>query len=145
MKTKSLLCSYWIFQPLLMLSNTIFFFPISKILSLASALPLSSGFNHFLLMGINTLLANILLPLLLRSWLVFHRDQSWSCTGLFVHFFTFRHHSQSCSQLSAFCRRQPASKVSSTKRRIEPYAWIDTMYRRHKMMDVKQPAQSLRE
>ena len=31
MKTKPLLYSYWIFQPLLMLSNTIFFFPISKI------------------------------------------------------------------------------------------------------------------
>ena len=37
----------------------------------------------------------------------------------FVHYSTFRHHSKSFSQPSAFCRRHPTSKLSSTKWRVK--------------------------
>ena len=89
-KTKSLFYSYWIFQLRLTLSITRFFFPISK-LSLASALPLSSGFDRTFWTEINALLSTVLLPLLLQSCLVFHRVQCWDLYCLFctlLHFQT---------------------------------------------------------
>ena len=76
MKTKSLFYSYWIFQLRLILSITRFFFPVSK-LSLASALPLSSGFDRTSWTEINALLSTVLLTLLLQSYLVFHRVRCW--------------------------------------------------------------------
>ena len=82
MKTKSLFYSYWIFQLRLTLSISRFFFPVSK-LSLASALPFSSGFDRTFWTEINALLSTILLPLLLQSRLVFHRVQCWDLCCFF--------------------------------------------------------------
>ena len=48
-----------------------------------------------------------------------------TCAVCFVHYSTFRHHSQSLSQPSAFCRRHPTSKINSTKRRAKPYTRHD--------------------
>ena len=95
MKTKSLFYSYWIFQLRLTLSIIRFFFPVSK-LSLASALPLSSGFDRTFWTEINALLSTVLLPLLLQSCLVFHRVQCWDPCCLFctlLHFQTSANHS----------------------------------------------------
>ena len=39
---------------------------------------------------------------------------------------TFRHDSQSFRQPSAFCRRHPPSKTSSTERRTKPYLQLGT-------------------
>ena len=50
---------------------------------LASALPLSSGFDFTFWTEINALLSTILLPLLLQSCLVFHRVQCWDLCCLF--------------------------------------------------------------
>ena len=57
MKTKSLFYSYWIFQLRLILSITRFFFPVLE-LSLASALPLSGGFDRTFWTEIRALLFN---------------------------------------------------------------------------------------
>ena len=43
-----------------------------------------------------------------------------TCAVCFVHHSTFRHHSKSLSQPSAFCGRHPTSKINSTKRRAKP-------------------------
>ena len=60
----------------------------------------------------------------------------------FVQYSTFRHHSQSLSQPSAFWRRHPTSKINSTKWRAKPYTRPAIMYRWHKSMDVQQPTQT---
>ena len=89
-KIKSLFYSYWIFQLHLILSITRFFFHVSK-LPLASALPLSSGFDHTFWTEISVWLLTILLPLHLFSCLVFHRAQCWDQCCLFctlLHFQT---------------------------------------------------------
>ena len=65
-----------------------------------------------------------------------------TCAVCFVHYSTFRHHSQSLSQPSASCRRHPTSKINSTKQRAKPYTRPAIMYRRHKSMDVQQPTQT---
>ena len=65
-----------------------------------------------------------------------------TCAVCFVHSSIFRHHSQSLSQPSAFCRRHPTSKINSTKRRAQPYTRPAIMYRWHKSMDVQQPTQT---
>ena len=65
-----------------------------------------------------------------------------TCAVCFVHYSTFRHHSQSLSQPSAFCRRHPALKINSTKWRAKPYTWPAIMYRWHKSMDVQQQTQT---
>ena len=56
---------------------------------------------------------------------------------IFLHYSTFRHHSQSLSQLSAFCRRHPTSKINSTKWYAKPYTRPAIMYRYNKSMDVQ--------
>ena len=65
-----------------------------------------------------------------------------TCAVCFVQYSTFRHHSQSLSQPSAFCRRHPTSKINSTKWCAKPYTRPAIMYRWHKSMDVQQPTQT---
>ena len=81
---------------------------------------------------------------------IFISSHVWCSTGLtvgtcavcFVHYSTFRHHSKSLSQLSAFCRWHPTSKINSTTGCAKPYTWPAIMYRWHKSMDVQQPTQT---
>ena len=66
-----------------------------------------------------------------------------SCPVCLVHYSTFRHHSQSFSQPSAFFfRRHPTSKINSTERRTKPYKWPAIMHRWFKIMAVLQSAQT---
>ena len=65
-----------------------------------------------------------------------------TCAVCFVHYSTFRHHSQSPRQPSAFCRWHPTSKINSTKQHAKPYTQPAIMYRWHKSIDVQQPTQT---
>ena len=142
-KTKSLFYSYWIFQLHLMLSITRFFFHVSK-LPLASALPLSSGFDHtFWYLQKSVHGCQQFCFLFISSYVSYSTGLSaGTCAVCFVLCSTFRYHSKSLSQPSAFCRQHPTSKINSTKWRAKPYTWPATMHRWHKSMDVQQPAQT---
>jgi len=141
MKTKSLFYSYWIFQLHLTLSITWFFFPSWNCLW------------HPLYRSPVVLIipsSQKLMRCCQQFCFLFFSGHVWcsagfsvgTCAVCFVHYSTSRHHSQSLSQPSAFCRQHPTSKINSTKRRAKPYTQPAIMYRWHKSMDVQQPTQT---